>query len=125
MAALDMNDFSTDMSEKKVIRSEKKLRVGIIGTGGIAESHIDSYLKQPDVEVVAGADLIPGKAEKFFKDHGVDAKGVYGLQGNDRYLCAGRRQRLHLQPHPQGVYRVRSGARNPGAIGEAYDRYAG
>ena len=39
MAELDMNDFSTDMSEKEVICSEKKLRVGIIGTGGIAGGH--------------------------------------------------------------------------------------
>ncbi len=74
MATLDMNNFSTDMSEKNVIHSDRKLRIGIIGTGGIANSHIDSYLKQPDVEVVAGADLVPGKAEKFFKDHEVDAK---------------------------------------------------
>ncbi len=72
--ALDLNNFSTDMTSKEEIRSDKKLRIGIIGTGGIANSHIQSYKKQPDVEVVAGADLIPGKAEKFFKDHDVDAK---------------------------------------------------
>ena len=28
---------------------------------------IESYLKQPDVEIVAGADLIEGKAEAFFQ----------------------------------------------------------
>jgi len=28
--------------------------------------------KQPDVEIVAGADLIPGKAEAFFKKHGIE-----------------------------------------------------
>lgn len=74
MAKLDMNDFSHDMTEKEAVYSDKKLRIGIIGTGGIANSHIASYLKQPDVEVVAGADLIPGKAEAFFKSHEVDAK---------------------------------------------------
>ncbi|MBR4950299.1 MAG: Gfo/Idh/MocA family oxidoreductase [Clostridia bacterium] len=72
--ALDLNNFSTDMTSKEEVRSDKKLRIGLIGTGGIANSHIQSYKKQSDVEVVAGADLIPGKAEKFFKDHGVDAK---------------------------------------------------
>jgi len=46
--------------------NEKKLRIGIIGTGGIAHSHMKTYLKQPDVEVVAGADLVPGKAREFF-----------------------------------------------------------
>lgn len=67
-----MNNFSTDMTEKNAVYSDKKLRIGIIGTGGIANSHIVSYLKQPDVEVVAGADLVPGKAEKFFEDHEVE-----------------------------------------------------
>ena len=48
------------------------MRVGIIGTGWIADAHIKSYLNQPDVEIVAGADLIPGKAAAFFKKHGVE-----------------------------------------------------
>jgi predicted dehydrogenase len=52
----------------------KKIRIGIIGTGGIAHSHMRSYLQMPDVEVVAGADIVPGKAEAFFKEFGVEAK---------------------------------------------------
>ncbi len=72
--AIDMNNFTSNQSGESAVKSDRKLRIGIIGTGGIANSHIDSYLKQPDVEVVAGADLIPGKAEKFFKDHKVEAK---------------------------------------------------
>ena len=74
MEQIDMNNFSTNMCEEKEIRSNKKLRIGIIGTGGIAGLHISSYLKQSDVEVVAGADIIKGKAEKFFKDNHVNAK---------------------------------------------------
>lgn len=73
MANIDMNDFSTDMTAKEAVYSDKKLRIGIIGTGGIANSHIQSYKKQPDVEIVAGADLIPGKAAEFFKRHEVEA----------------------------------------------------
>jgi len=57
-----------------VIDASKKIRVGIIGTGWIAEAHMDSYLRQPDVEVVAGADLVEGKAEAFFEKFGVEAK---------------------------------------------------
>ncbi len=34
---------------------EKKIRVGIIGTGGIVHAHVQTYLKQPDVEIVAAA----------------------------------------------------------------------
>ena len=58
--------------EVKTVDANKKVRVGIIGTGWIADSHIASYKKQPDVEIVAGADLIPGKAAAFFKKHGVE-----------------------------------------------------
>ncbi len=72
--AIDMNDFSSNQSAQRTVKSDRKLRIGIIGTGGIAHSHIDSYVKQPDVEVVAGADLIPGKAAQFFQSHGVEAK---------------------------------------------------
>ena len=45
----------------------RSLKFGIIGTGWIAESHVESLKQMPDVDIVAGADLIPGKAEKFFK----------------------------------------------------------
>lgn len=72
--ALDMNNFTSNQNKQGEVKSDRKLRIGIIGTGGIAGSHIASYKKQPDVEVVAGADLIPGKAEKFFKDNEVEAK---------------------------------------------------
>ena len=58
--------------EVKNVDTSKKLRIGFIGTGWIAESHIKSFLKQPDVEIVAGADIVPGKAEAFFKKHGVE-----------------------------------------------------
>lgn len=51
--------------DKAAIDTSKKLKVGIIGTGWIAAAHIEEYLKMPDVEVVACADLIEGKAEAF------------------------------------------------------------
>lgn len=59
----------------------KKLRIGIIGTGGIANSHVGSYLRMDDVEVVAGADIIPGKARAFLDRHGLtDAKAFEDTQ---------------------------------------------
>lgn len=48
--------------------SKEKLRIGIIGTGGIARAHMRSYLALENAEVVAGADIVPGKARKFFDD---------------------------------------------------------
>ncbi|MDR2754002.1 MAG: Gfo/Idh/MocA family oxidoreductase [Oscillospiraceae bacterium] len=47
--------------------TNQKLRIGIIGTGGIAGAHMRSYQKLENVEVVAGADCIPGKAKAFFE----------------------------------------------------------
>ncbi len=68
---MGLDDFKKNQ-EKKVIDTTKKVRIGIIGTGWIAEAHIASYLRQPDVEIVAGADLIPGKAKAFFEKFGVE-----------------------------------------------------
>ena len=68
---MGLDDFKKNQ-EKKTIDTSKKVRIGIIGTGWIAEAHIASYLRQPDVEIVAGADLIPGKAKAFFEKFGVE-----------------------------------------------------
>lgn len=57
--------------------SGAKLKVGIIGTGWIAESHIESYQRMPDVEVVALADLIDGKAAKFKERYQVEGARLY------------------------------------------------
>ncbi len=54
-----------------------KFRIGIIGTGWIADKHISSILKMPDVELVAAADLVEGKAERFLAKHGVTGVRVY------------------------------------------------
>ncbi len=70
---MDANlDYNNGQKDEAVIDTNRKLRIGIIGTGWIADSHIDSYKRMPDVEIVAGCDLIPGKAEAFFKKHGVE-----------------------------------------------------
>ncbi len=42
-----------------------KLRIGIIGTGGIARKHAQALLAIPEVELVAGADIVPDKARAF------------------------------------------------------------
>ena len=44
-----------------------KLKIGIIGTGGIAHAHLNSYKPIEEAEVVAGCDIVPGKAAEFFK----------------------------------------------------------
>ncbi len=67
----------TQAAEEKKVDASRKLRVGIIGTGWIAESHIEQYVKFPDVEVVAMADLIPGKCQAFCEKMGVDYTNIH------------------------------------------------
>lgn len=70
-----LNQFTQGMEEKQIDAS-KKVRVGIIGTGWIAESHVAQYKNFPDVELVTMADLIPGKCEKFCRRMGIDPAGI-------------------------------------------------
>ncbi|MDY3302747.1 MAG: Gfo/Idh/MocA family oxidoreductase [Clostridia bacterium] len=70
-------DAFKENQDKKEIDTSKKLKVGIIGTGWIADAHISEYLKMPDVEIVAGADLVEGKAEAFFKKWNVEGVRCY------------------------------------------------
>lgn len=75
-----------------VVDTKRKMRVAIIGTGWIAGSHIASYMRQPDVELVAGCDLIPGKAAAFFESHGL--KGVKTDYASHKEMLADKS--LHL-----------------------------
>ena len=72
-----LDRFKEEIVEEKVIDVSKKVRVGIIGTGWIAEEHIKNYLKRPDVEVVAASDLVPGKAKKFCETFGAPEATCY------------------------------------------------
>ena len=69
---MDKNLDYNVKQEEAVIDTNKKMRVGIIGCGWIADSHMICYKAMPDVEIVAGADLIPGKAAAFMKKHGIE-----------------------------------------------------
>ena len=64
-----LDAFKDVQADGVAVDASKKVRVAIIGTGWIAEAHMAAYLKQPDVEIVAGADLVPGKAAAFFKQY--------------------------------------------------------
>ena len=107
-------DYSNQKNEV-VIDTNRKLRIGIIGCGWIAGAHLASYKKMPDVEIVAGCDLIPGKAAKFFKDGGVEGvKTEYAshkemlddesLQLDAVSICTYNRQ--HAEP---AIYALKKG----------------
>ncbi len=69
-------DFNIE-AEGPAIDLSKKVRVGIIGCGWIAESHLQSYLQCPDAVIVAGSDIIPGKAATFFEKMGIEGAACY------------------------------------------------
>lgn len=72
MAQTSLDAFKDIQEEKKELDTTRKLRIGIIGCGGIAGAHMNQYKQMADVDIVAGCDLIPGKAEAFFKSHGIE-----------------------------------------------------
>ena len=77
MADKDILNMFKEDQEKSNIDTSKKLKVGIIGTGWIAEAHIQQFKKMPDVEIIGGADLVDGKAEEFFKKNGIENARCY------------------------------------------------
>lgn len=50
------------------------MKIGIIGAGGIAHAHMRNYQMMADAEVVAVADLIPGRAEQFCETFDLEEK---------------------------------------------------
>ena len=79
---LSLDFFKEKGTKEADVDASKKVKIGIIGTGWIAASHIHEYLKMPDVEVVALADLVPGKAEAFGKKYGCETARCY-LSGHE------------------------------------------
>ena len=77
MAEDILNMFKENQEGEKAVDASKKVKVGIIGTGWIAKALMQAYLQMPDVEIVAGADLVPGKAKEFFKEFGLENARCY------------------------------------------------
>ena len=48
-----------------------KIKIGIIGTGGIAHSHMRAYQQMDDIEIIGASDIIPGKARAFLDEFGL------------------------------------------------------
>ena len=64
---------------------DSKIRIGIIGTGGIAHSHMRSYLEMDDVEIIGASDIVPGKARAFLDEFGLN--NVPDFTDNDQLLA--------------------------------------
>ena len=70
-----LNTF-TDQSAGPAVDTSRIMRVGIIGCGWIADSHVKAILNQPDAEIVACADIVPGRADEFLKRNGIADRGI-------------------------------------------------
>jgi predicted dehydrogenase len=49
----------------------KKIKIGVIGAGGISHAHMGGYKQLPDVEIVAVADVFPGRAKEWAERYDV------------------------------------------------------
>ncbi|MBQ6678804.1 MAG: Gfo/Idh/MocA family oxidoreductase [Lachnospiraceae bacterium] len=108
-----LDAFKGDAKKEEKIDLSKKVKIGIIGTGWIAGNHMEEYLKMPDVEVVAAADLIPGKAEAFMEKFGVTGVRFYpndrALIDNEKDLDAVSICTYNRQHAPCAIYALEHG----------------
>ena len=55
----------------------KPVRVAILGTGGMANRHVEMFKLIPGVEIIAGCDVDRTRVEAFCAKHGIPASGAY------------------------------------------------
>jgi len=53
------------------MKPKKKIKIGIVGAGGIAHAHMSPYMSFEDVEIVGACDIVPGKAREFLDKYGL------------------------------------------------------
>jgi len=108
-----LDRFKETIEEVVGANDGKKIKVGIIGCGWIAEAHVIEYLKMDDVEIVAAADLIPGKAEAFMDRLGVKGVRYYNscveLVDNEKDLDAVSICTYNMQHAPCAIYCLEHG----------------
>ncbi len=68
---------SLAMDSKKEEFKGKKLRVAIVGCGGICQSHMEAYKNIPEVEIVAGVDILPERLEVMESKWGLPKKALF------------------------------------------------
>ena len=74
------------LKERLKARQDTKgpFKVGLVGTGQMGTGLISLMEKMYGMEIVAGADVLPGRAEAAFKEAGVDPKLVHQTDDLDK-----------------------------------------
>jgi len=65
------------ISARPAARPVEKVRVGIVGAGGIANLHARYYKEFPDVELVAVCDIVEERARDFAQRWGIPRENVF------------------------------------------------
>ena len=68
---------SLAMDSKKSEYKGKKLRVAIIGCGGICQTHMEAYKSIPEVEIVAGVDILQERLDVMETKWGLPKKALF------------------------------------------------
>jgi predicted dehydrogenase len=78
----------------------KKIRIGIVGTGGMANAHAHNFNSIPNVELTSCLDVVPGRAEEFAKKHGIQfvARNLDELLEQVDAVTVVTPDRFHVQP---------------------------
>ena len=59
--------------------AEERVRLAIVGTGGIANAHVVAFQRIPEhVQIVALSEIVPGKAREFAARHGLTDATILG-----------------------------------------------
>ncbi|MDD4817009.1 MAG: Gfo/Idh/MocA family oxidoreductase [Victivallaceae bacterium] len=72
MADKSVGTQSLALDGKKKKTSGKKLRIGIIGCGGICQTHMDAYKEIPQAEIVACCDILPERLDRMKEKWGIE-----------------------------------------------------
>ena len=83
--------------------AEPVVRIGIIGSGGIAGAHVRGYAAIPEAQVTAVCDVVEGRAAGFIERHGLSGARPYTdhramLQGDLDAVSVCTFNRAHCRP---------------------------
>ncbi len=99
---------STKIEGKKVSFKGRKLRIAVVGCGGIANYHMETYRKIENAEVVAGCDIVRDRLDRMRDKWGVPENALFidGSQKPWRAMLAAMKGKIDAVDvcTPNGVH---------------------
>ena len=72
-----LGPFAGRREGSALAEDKRVVRIGIIGSGGIAGAHAAAYKQIEGARVVAVCDVVPGRAQAFIERHGLEGAVAY------------------------------------------------